>query len=245
MALKILLIDNSPTIKKVFILSLKGYDYELKTATEPNTALELIKNFQPQLIFIDSLIQDLNTSKFIQKCHASIKAPIIFLKSSFLEKTDSIKKLIQSKVIKNILEKPFNKQALREIVHPYIYNENVEDALDIPIALSPIINWENDLGAEQTEVLFNTPNKTTAKTKNTNKQTENLLNSTESLQKIILGQLNTFFKDQSKKIIIELATPIVQEYVQEQVKILAKNIIEQEIQKMLDQSDTSSKAKQL
>lgn len=266
MPLKILLIDNSQTIEKVFILALKGYSYELKAASEPKVGLELIQSFQPQLIFVDSLTKNLQISNFIQECHATTKAPIILLKSSFLEQTDTIKTLVKTKVIKSILEKPFEKQVLRKIVHPYIYNEDSEDTL-VPVALDPIVQWENDL--DHTEVPYSIPEQKPKKmenlnpqakvlnesakglnpqattlsesTKGLNPQTTTLPNTTEQLQKIILEQLNGFFTDQSKKVIKELATPIIQEYVEQTVKVLAKSIIEKEIQKMLNQSDTSPK----
>lgn len=248
MSLKILLIDNSPTIKKVFTLALHGYDYNLKTTTlnvfKSTATLELIKSFQPQLIFIDSLIQEVEISEFIQKCRVSTTESIVLLKNSLLKSTDSIDRLIQSKVINNVLEKPFNKQALRDIIHPYVYNEDSTD-LDAPVTLDPIIKWENNLEVEKTEVLYNTPNKVTTKAEKINKQAEDFPIPIEPLRKIILEQLNSFFQGQSKKIIIELATPIVQAYVQDQVKILAKNIIELEIQKMLNQADTPSKISQL
>ncbi|MBE8221497.1 MAG: hypothetical protein HAW60_02090 [Bdellovibrionales bacterium] len=241
MSLKILLIDNSHAIKKVFAISLKGYDYDLKFTDNTNEALNIIKNFKPEIIFIDSLDQDLKISEFIKKCNEDTKSHIVLLKNSALKNTESIKTLIKSKAIKNVLEKPFNKQDLREIIHPYVYNENNDDSLDTPVTLDPVVKWENNIDVEKSEIL----DKNLDKTKNTDKQEEKLSITTEALQKIVLEQLNYFFKDKSKKIIEELATPIIQEYVQEKVKNLAKNIIEQEIQKMLNQQDAPSKLKQI
>lgn len=255
MLLKILLIDNSQTIKKVFNLSLKGYHYELQTAPDPNTALQLIKSFQPQLIFIDSLIQSLKVSEFIKKCHESTTAPIVLLKSSFLENTPELQKLLSSKIIASILDKPFKKQSLREIVHPYFYKEHAEDHLDIPIALDPIVKWENDSEPEHTEIyevnktatstfvkekINTTPNKNIdiASQNTSPTTTPDTLHTDEQIKKIITEQLNLFFKKQSQEIITELAKPIIQEYVQEKIKTLAKNIIEKEIQKMLNSSES-------
>lgn len=245
MPLKILLIDNSQAIKKVFSLSLKGYDYNLQTASEPETALALIQSFQPQLIFIDSLTQNLQISDFIKQCHQATKSPIILLKSNFLETTKELKNLINSKIVTKVLEKPFQKQTLREVVHPFFYNNDTEDSLDIPIALDPIVKWESRLETESTEIQIPPETEPTLNPISITQKYKNDLapdaHTSEQLKKIITDQLNLFFKQQSQNIITKLATPIVQEcvqeYVQQKIKILAKSIIEKEIQKMLNSSD--------
>ncbi len=262
MSPKILLVDKSPAIKQAFTVALKGYDYSLKATDKPQLALELINSFQPHLIFVDSLIQNTQTAEFIQKCHTFIKSPIILLKNNFSENTEAMQKLLQKKVIHSVLEKPFKRQFLREIIHKCIYQESFEESLeedlDTPVTLDPIVKWENTQDEDPAVALTYTQDEEDSVKKNADSQkiNNNIKNNTkkkiakkikrldetnQSIEEIILEQLHFFFKDQSKNILKEVATPIVQDYVQEQVKLLAKNLIEKEIQKMLNQEDLPSK----
>lgn len=233
MSLKVLLIDSSPAIQKAFKLSLSVYACNLKTLNSSKEALKLVQTFKPAVVFIDAMDKDLQILDFIKTCHKITKTSIILLQSKLTELSFSeeliktIAILIKSKHIANVLEKPFDKQALRDSIHPYLYDKNTEEGLDFsPDATKKSIEkWQNQISLESN----NTKLAAELKKKNINI-------TTAQLQKIVIEQLNVFFKKQSVDVIRQLAIPVIQDCVKEQIKILAKNIIEKEIQKILSSS---------
>lgn len=230
MSLKVLLIDSSPAIQKAFKLSLNTYSCNLKPLSDHKEALKLIPIFKPNVIFIDYMNQDLQILEFVKICHKITKTSIILLQNKLIElnltkelvKTIDI--LIKSKHIAGILEKPFDKQALRNSIHPYLYDTEADEGLDISVRATelPLKNWQNSLNLDSNNVKL---------AKELKKKNINI--TTAQLQKIIIEQLNVFFKKQSAELVQQLAIPAIQKCVEGQVKILAKNIIEKEIQKIL------------
>lgn len=53
---KILLVEDNPQIVEIYTTVLKGGHYELETATTVDEALEIAKNWQPDLIFLDIML---------------------------------------------------------------------------------------------------------------------------------------------------------------------------------------------
>ena len=62
MALRVLLADNSESIRKVIQLSLQDFAVEVKTVALGVDVLEIAKGFKPDVIFVDILLQKKNGS---------------------------------------------------------------------------------------------------------------------------------------------------------------------------------------
>src|SRR4051812_29388007 len=88
MALRVLLADESSTIKKVFQLSLQDYAVEIKTVSLGTDVVTVASQFQPDVIFADILLQKKNGYEVAQelKAHSQLnRIPIVLMWSNFLE----------------------------------------------------------------------------------------------------------------------------------------------------------------
>ncbi|MFK8139228.1 MAG: PleD family two-component system response regulator [Bdellovibrionales bacterium] len=116
MALKVLLADESTTIKKVIELSLQDYSVEIKNVSLGVDVLDVAKQIQPNLILVDILLQKKNG---YEVCH-EIKnnpetkdIPVVILWSGFMELDDSKMKICGAD---DAIEKPFEAEQLRSLV---------------------------------------------------------------------------------------------------------------------------------
>lgn len=135
MALRVLLADESTTIKKVMQLALQDYGVEVKSIPVGLDVLPVALNFQPDIIFVDVLLQkksgydvarDLKLSKELKP------TPVVLMWSGFMELDEA--KAKESQVDRR-LEKPFDAETLRTIVRDLVVRtkENtVADYLTFP-----------------------------------------------------------------------------------------------------------------
>ena len=61
---QILVVDNDPVFLKLMTSFLQGLDYEVRTALDGITALSVLKDFAPQVIFADWIMQNIGGEKF-------------------------------------------------------------------------------------------------------------------------------------------------------------------------------------
>lgn len=127
MALRVLLADESTTIKKVMQLALQDYGVEVKSIPVGLDVLPVALSFQPDIIFVDVLLQkksgydvarDLKLSKELKP------TPVVLMWSGFMELDEA--KAKESQVDRR-LEKPFDAETLRTIVRDLVVRskENV------------------------------------------------------------------------------------------------------------------------
>lgn len=117
MALRVLLADESSTIKKVIQLTLQDYAVEVKAVPVGLDVLPVARAFLPDIIFIDILLpkrSGYEVAQDLRKDPLTQKIPLVMMWSGFLQVDEA--KLKASQVNRK-LEKPFEPDELRKIIH--------------------------------------------------------------------------------------------------------------------------------
>lgn len=120
MALRVLLADESSTIKKVIQLALQDYGVDVKSVPVGLDVLTVAKSFKPDIIFADVLLSKKSgyeVSQELKSDSATKNTPIILMWSGFME-------LDEEKATKSMandrLEKPFDADVLRNLIRKYV-----------------------------------------------------------------------------------------------------------------------------
>lgn len=135
MALRVLLADESTTIKKVFQLALQDYAVEVTSVAAGLDVLPAARQFKPDIVFCDILLQKKNgyevCSEF--KADATLKSiPVVLMWSGFMELD---KDKLEAARADGRLEKPFDVQQLRTLVQklvPRTQNQRLGQFLKFP-----------------------------------------------------------------------------------------------------------------
>lgn len=136
MALRVLLADESSTIKKVMQLALQDFSVEVKSVPSGTDVLPVTKSFKPDIIFADVLLSKKNgyDVSIELKGNADTRSiPVILMWSGFMELD---KEKTRQSMANATLEKPFDAEFLRNIIlkHcPKTQSNPVSDFLDFPI----------------------------------------------------------------------------------------------------------------
>lgn len=116
MALRVLLADESPTIKKVIQLALQDYSVEVKAVPVGIDVVPIAKVFQPDIIFVDVLLvkkSGYEVARDLKKDPELGKIPVVLLWNSLMGIDEN--KAKDSGANKR-LEKPFEVETLRSII---------------------------------------------------------------------------------------------------------------------------------
>lgn len=120
MALRVLLADESSTIKKVMQLALSDFAVEVKAVPVGLDVLAVTKTFKPDIVFADVLL----TKRSGYEVCADLKndpetshIPVVLMWSGFMEIDEA--KAAESKADRR-LEKPFDAEHLRSIVNDLV-----------------------------------------------------------------------------------------------------------------------------
>jgi two-component system cell cycle response regulator len=116
MALRVLLADESPTIKKVIQLALQDYSVEVKAVPVGIDVVPIAKVFQPDVIFVDVLLvkkSGYEVARDIKKDPDLTHIPVVLLWNSLMGIDEA--KAKDSGANKR-LEKPFEVETLRSII---------------------------------------------------------------------------------------------------------------------------------
>ncbi len=120
MALRVLLADESHTIKKVFQLALQDYAVEVRPVNIGLDVLEVARKFEPDIIFADVLLQKksgYDVCSEIKNDAQLQNTPVILMWSGFMD-LDQDK--VQASKANAKLEKPFDVGSLRKIVQDHV-----------------------------------------------------------------------------------------------------------------------------
>lgn len=120
MALRVLLADESSTIKKVLQLALSDLGIEVKSVPSGIDVVPVALDFRPDIIFADILLSKRNGYEVCGdiKANAQLKnTPVVLMWSSFMEFDE---KLSQKAGANARLEKPFDTDALRNVVNKLV-----------------------------------------------------------------------------------------------------------------------------
>jgi len=117
MALRVLLADESTTIKKVLQLALSDFGVEVKNVPSGIDVLSVALDFHPDIIFADILLSKKNGYEVCAelKNHPTLKnIPVVLMWSSFMEFDEN---LAQKSNYNGQLEKPFDTEILRALIN--------------------------------------------------------------------------------------------------------------------------------
>jgi len=135
MALRVLLADESSTIKKVFQLALQDFAVEVRPVNIGVDVLPVAKNFQPDIIFADVLLQKKSgyeVSAELKTDPALAKVPVVLMWSGFMELDED---KYQASHANGRLEKPFDVSTLRKLVSelvPKTQSQRMSQFLSFP-----------------------------------------------------------------------------------------------------------------
>lgn len=137
MALRVLLADESSTIKKVFQLALQDFGVDVRPVNIGVDVASVAKAFKPDIVFADVLLQKKNgydvCAELKQDAHTS-SVPVVLMWSGFLELDED---KFQASQANAQLEKPFDVAALRKLVSdlvPRTQSQNLSEFLTFPKA---------------------------------------------------------------------------------------------------------------
>ncbi|WP_413560466.1 response regulator [Bdellovibrio sp. HCB209] len=117
MALRVLLADESSTIKKVMQLALSDFAVEVKAVPVGLDVLPVTKSFKPDIVFADVLLTKRNgyeVSQELKNDPETANIPVVLMWSGFMEIDEA--KVTESKA-DGRLEKPFDAEHLRGLVN--------------------------------------------------------------------------------------------------------------------------------
>lgn len=120
MSLRVLLADESDTIKKVFQLALQEMQAEVKSVHSGLDVIDVALTFKPDIIFADVLLQKRNGYEICLelKQHPKLnQLPVILMWSSFMELDQN---QFKKSLANDQLEKPFDADFLRDLVKKFV-----------------------------------------------------------------------------------------------------------------------------
>lgn len=139
MALRVLLADESTTIKKVMQLALQDFAVEVKAVHVGLDVVEVARQFQPDIIFADVLLQKKNGYEVCGelKRDPGLKTiPVVLMWSSFMDLDES---LAQDCGADRRLEKPFDIENLRQVLLelvPKTHTQRLAHFLKFPASMT-------------------------------------------------------------------------------------------------------------
>lgn len=135
MALRVLLADESSTIKKVFQLALQDFAVDVRPVNVGTDVAMVAQNFKPDIIFADVLLQKKSGYEVAAeiKQHGTLGGiPVVLMWSGFMELDED---KFQASAANAQLEKPFDVSALRKLVTdlvPRTQNQRLSQFLSFP-----------------------------------------------------------------------------------------------------------------
>ena len=137
MSLKVLLADESSTIKKVFQLALQDHAVEVIAVQSGDGVLPVAQQNKPDIIFVDILMQKksgYDVSGDLKSHPEFANTPVVLMWSSFLTLD---KDKYEASGANAQIEKPFDVQALRALINklvPKTSNQILSNFLQMPEA---------------------------------------------------------------------------------------------------------------
>ncbi|MDG0815851.1 response regulator [Bdellovibrio svalbardensis] len=159
MALRVLLADESSTIKKVMQLALSDFAVDVKSVPVGLDVLGVAKSFKPDIVFADVLLAKKNgyeVSFELKNDPETANIPVVLMWSGFMEVDES--KITQSGA-NGRLEKPFDADHLRNLVNTLVKKASTNpvssflsfpdmpDFEETPAEAIPAVNTESGIYA--------------------------------------------------------------------------------------------------
>ena len=107
---KILVVDDDPAIRDLILRFLRQKDYQVESAEDGKSALEIFKKFNPDLVILDLNLPDINGYVLCEQMQGSNDVFVLML-TSRTDAADKIKGFSQG--ADDYLTKPFDLQELK------------------------------------------------------------------------------------------------------------------------------------
>ncbi len=121
---KIFAVDDEIINLKLLERMLQGEEsYHLQMTTSGQEALDTVHTYQPDLILLDIEMPEMDGFELYEKIQQEYRVPVVFLTAN--KKLSSIKRATQIGVV-DYLVKPFTQQALLEMLHSILNENNAE-----------------------------------------------------------------------------------------------------------------------
>ncbi len=147
MSLRVLLADESASIRKVFQMGLQDYGAEVKSVHNGLDVIEVAQNYEPDIIFVDILLQKKNGYEVAEEVgqNPNLKmTPVVLMWSSFMELDQGKYKSCGAKAE---LEKPFDIDKMRNLIKGLVEttrSQQLSDFLSFPKSItSEFVEEEN------------------------------------------------------------------------------------------------------
>lgn len=159
MALRVLLADESSSIKKVVALALQDFSPEIRAVNVGTDVLQVALEFKPDIVFADVLLPKRSGYEVCGdiKGHGDLaQVPVVLMWSGFMELDTTQAQTVRAD---RSLEKPFSVDALRALVQelvPRTREQTVAEYLHFPTTITELEVEKDRLqpeGVEPTEVL--------------------------------------------------------------------------------------------
>ncbi len=135
MALRVLLADESSSIKRVMELALQDYAVEVKPVFLGPDVLNIAKQFKPDIIFVDVLLQKLSgyeVARALKNAPELSAVPSVLMWSGFMEFDEQ---KFKHSMANAKLEKPFTSEQLRKTIRDLVVKtstQNLADFIHLP-----------------------------------------------------------------------------------------------------------------
>jgi len=149
MALRVLLADESGTIKKVFQLTLQDFAVDVRAVSVGLDVLSVTKSFKPDIIFADVLLAKKSGYEVCHELKAdpeTAQIPVILMWSGFMEIDEQRARLSGAD---RRLEKPFDPSALRGLVQDLV-KKTRENPVSSFIQFPPLPEFQEPTAATPT-----------------------------------------------------------------------------------------------
>jgi len=121
MSLRVLLADESSSIKKAFELALQDYQVKVQSVHQGVDVKEIYQSFQPDICFMDIMLPKLNGYDACKDLKEDSETPVVLMWSGFME-LDSEK--FKASGAEESIEKPFETKTLRSLVQKLVPSLN-------------------------------------------------------------------------------------------------------------------------
>lgn len=135
MSLRVLLADESASIRKVFQMGLQDFGAEVKSVQNGLDVVEVARSYKPHIIFADILLQKRNgyeVCEEIKQTSDMQSTPVILMWSSFMELDQ---KKYRASGAQGELEKPFEVENMRRLITDrveFTHSQKISEFLKFP-----------------------------------------------------------------------------------------------------------------
>jgi two-component system, cell cycle response regulator DivK len=123
---QILIVDDNPVNLKLIRVLLSGEGYDVRTAADAEGALDVLKEYRPQLILMDLQLPGMDGLELTRriKCDSSMQNTIIVALTAYAMKGDEAKAMNAG--CDGYITKPIDTRALPGMVTEYLRRNGTE-----------------------------------------------------------------------------------------------------------------------